>query len=73
MMELPRVQLGEGVAAIQSYATIDWMVKESVRARMRTRIKRLLAKYKYPPDKRDQAVQLVIEQAEHLAADQADD
>lgn len=60
----------ELVAAIQSSATLDWTLKESVRARMRTKIKRLLAKYKYPPDKREQAVQLVIEQAEHLTAEQ---
>lgn len=56
----------ELVTTIRSSATLDWTVKESVRARMRSRIKRLLAKYKYPPDKHEQAVQLVIEQAEHL-------
>ena len=62
----------ELVATIRSSATLDWTVKESVRARMRSRIKRLLAKYKYPPDKREQAVQLVIEQAEHLATGEQD-
>lgn len=34
---------------------------------MRSRIKRLLAKFKYPPDKQEEAVKLIIEQAEHLA------
>ena len=34
---------------------------------MRSNIKRLLAKYKYPPDKQEQAVKTIIEQAEHLA------
>ena len=62
----------ELVATIRSSATLDWTVKESVRARMRSRIKRLLAKYKYPPDKREQAVQLVIEQAEQLATGEQD-
>ncbi|MDO5049398.1 MAG: type I restriction endonuclease subunit R [Actinomycetaceae bacterium] len=56
------------VVTIQKSATIDWTVKESVRARMRSRIKRLLARYKYPPDKQEEAVKLIIEQAEHLAA-----
>lgn len=56
----------ELVATIQKSTTIDWTFKESVRARMRSRIKRLLAKYKYPPDKQEEAVRLVIEQAEHL-------
>lgn len=36
---------------------------------MRTRIKRLLAKYKYPPDKQEKVVRLVIEQAEHLTTE----
>lgn len=58
----------ELVATIRRSATIDWTLKESVRARMRSRIKRLLAKYKYPPDKQEDAVKLIIEQAEHLAA-----
>lgn len=57
----------ELVTTIQKSATIDWTFKESVRARMRSRIKRLLARYKYPPDKQEEAVRLVIEQAEHLA------
>lgn len=58
----------ELVDTIRRSATIDWTLKESVRARMRSRIKRLLAKYKYPPDKQEEAVKLIIEQAEHLAA-----
>lgn len=57
----------ELVTTIKKSATIDWTLKESVRARMRSRIKRLLTKYKYPPDKQESAVKLIIEQAEHLA------
>lgn len=63
----------ELVATIQRSATIDWTLKESVRARMRSRIKRLLAKYKYLPDKQEKAVKLIIEQAEHLAGEEGFD
>lgn len=52
---------------IQRSATIDWTVKESVRAGMRAQIRRLLAIHGYPPDKQDEAIKTVIEQAEHLA------
>jgi len=57
------------VEAIRSSVAIDWTQKESVRARMRTRIKRLLRKYGYPPDKREEAVITVIEQAEQVCRD----
>lgn len=62
----------ELVVTVNKSATIDWTVKESVRAKMRSKIRRLLAKYKYPPDKQEGAIKLIIEQAEHLAAE-ADD
>jgi type I restriction enzyme R subunit len=39
------------VEAIKNNITIDWTVKESVRAKMRAAVKRLLRKYGYPPDK----------------------
>jgi type I restriction enzyme, R subunit len=58
----------ELVKTIRESATIDWNLKESVRASMRARVRRLLAKYDYPPDKEDRAVELVLEQAELLAA-----
>ncbi len=51
---------------VRNSATIDWAVRESVRARMRVMVRRLLRKYKYPPDKQEAAVELVIEQAEVL-------
>lgn len=47
--------------------TVDWQVRDSVRAQMRLLIKRLLRKYKYPPAGWEEAVQLVLEQAEALA------
>ena len=52
------------VDAIRASVTIDWTQKEAVRARMRTKIKRLLRKHGYPPDKQQAAVVTVIEQAE---------
>lgn len=48
-------------------ATIDWAAKASVRAKLRSSIKRVLRQYNYPPDKTEQAVKLVLEQAELLA------
>lgn len=56
------------VVTIRNSATIDWTFKETVRAKMRSKIKRLLARYKYPPDRQEETVKLIIEQAEHLAA-----
>jgi type I restriction enzyme R subunit len=61
----------ELVRSVQQSATIDWNLKESVRAAMRTKVRRLLAKYDYPPDLEEKAVELVLEQAEVLAAEAA--
>lgn len=60
----------ELVGAVRSSVTIDWNLKESVRAAMRAKIRRLLAKYDYPPDYEDQAVDLVLEQAELFASNE---
>lgn len=56
------------VTTVRNSKTIDWIQKESVRAKMRSRIRRLLAIYGYPPDKQESAIKLVIEQAEHLSS-----
>lgn len=45
----------------------DWTVRDDVRAKLRSSVKRLLVKYKYPPDKQPEAIRLVIEQMESLA------
>ncbi len=45
----------------------DWMVRDDVRAKLRSSIKRLLVKHKYPPDKQPDAIKLVIEQMEAIA------
>jgi type I restriction enzyme R subunit len=50
--------------SIAKNATIDWDKRESVRAKMRVVVKRILRKYDYPPDKQEKAVQTVMEQAE---------
>jgi type I restriction enzyme R subunit len=55
------------VKAVRESATIDWAVKESVRAGMRAKVRRLLAIHGYPPDMEDAAVELVLEQAEVYA------
>ena len=57
----------ELVTAVRASATIDWNLKDSVRAAMRAKVRRLLAKYDYPPDLEDKAVELVLEQAELFA------
>lgn len=58
----------ELVVAVRESATIDWNLKDSVRAAMRSKVRRLLAKYDYPPDAEEVAVELVLEQAELFAA-----
>jgi type I restriction enzyme R subunit len=57
------------VQSIRSSATIDWTRKESVRAKMRIEVRKLLTRYGYPPDLQKAAVDLVVRQAEALAAD----
>ncbi|MDZ5448266.1 type I restriction endonuclease subunit R [Labrys sp. ZIDIC5] len=56
------------VQTIRSSATIDWTRKESVRAKMRIEVRKLLARYGYPPDLQKAAVDLVVRQAEALAS-----
>lgn len=55
------------VKAVRESATIDWNLKDSVRAAMRTKVRRLLARYDYPPDAEAKAIDLVLEQAELFA------
>ena len=51
---------------IRKSATIDWTIKDTVRAEMRAMVRRLLRKYKYPPDQQEAATELVLAQAETL-------
>jgi len=57
----------ELAAMLQNSVTVDWKVRESVRADLRLKVKRLLRKHKYPPDEQEAATQLVLQQTEVLA------
>ncbi|MCC6983606.1 MAG: type I restriction endonuclease subunit R [Bauldia sp.] len=57
------------VETIRRSASIDWTKKESVRAKMRIEVRKILSKYGYPPDLQKAAVDLVVRQAEVLAED----
>ncbi len=56
----------ELVNTVRNNVTIDWTVRENVRANLRVLVKRILRKYGYPPDKQEKATQTVLEQAEVL-------
>ena len=58
----------ELVDKVRNNVTIDWTLRENVRARLRVLVKRTLRKHGYPPDKRAKATKTVLEQAEHLSA-----
>lgn len=57
----------ELVAAVRANVTIDWTVRDNVRAQLRVLVKRILRKYGYPPDLQEKATQTVLEQAEALS------
>lgn len=57
----------EVTQTLKKSISIDWQHKESVRAKMRVLIRRVLLKYKYPPDLQTQAIEFVLEQAEVVA------
>jgi type I restriction enzyme R subunit len=56
---------------VRRNTSIDWTIRESIRAKLRVMVKRILRKYGYPPDKQEKATQTVIEQAELICADAA--
>jgi type I restriction enzyme, R subunit len=59
----------ELVKSVRENATIDWTMKENVRAKLRVMVRRILRKYGYPPDKQEKATVTVLEQAEVIARD----
>jgi type I restriction enzyme R subunit len=61
----------ELVDTVRRNVTIDWAVKDSVRAKLRLLVKKILKKHGYPPDKQTQAADTVLKQAELLCADWA--
>ena len=58
----------ELVETVRGNVTIDWTLRENVRANLRRLVKRILRKHGYPPDKQEKATRTVIEQAEVLSA-----
>ena len=52
--------------SLRQNVTVDWSNRDSVRAKLRLMVKRILRKYKYPPDQQEEAAQLVLAQAETL-------
>jgi type I restriction enzyme, R subunit len=61
----------ELVETVRNNVTIDWTLRENVRAHLRVLVKRILRKHGYPPDKQEKATQTVLEQAEVLSAEWA--
>jgi type I restriction enzyme R subunit len=61
----------ELVETVRKNVTIDWTLREDVRAQLRVLVKRILRKHGYPPDKQEKATQTVLEQAEVLSAEWA--
>jgi type I restriction enzyme R subunit len=54
---------------IRTSVTIDWTQRDSVQAEIRLKVKKILRKYGYPPDKQEKATQTVLAQAELIAKD----
>ena len=54
---------------LRKSTSVDWQVRDSVRAKLRNLVRRTLRKWKYPPDRQEEAVELVLKQAETLCAE----
>ncbi|MFN7966630.1 MAG: type I restriction endonuclease subunit R [Acidobacteriota bacterium] len=61
----------ELVETVRNNVTIDWTMRENVRAQLRVLVKRILRRYGYPPDKQERATQTVLEQAALLSGEWA--
>jgi type I restriction enzyme R subunit len=61
----------ELVNTVRANVTIDWILRENVRAQLRVLVKRILRKHGYPPDKQEKATKTVLEQAEALSLEWA--
>ncbi|MCS6895470.1 MAG: DUF3387 domain-containing protein, partial [Bacteroidia bacterium] len=62
----------ELVETVRKNVTIDWMLRENVRAQLRVLVKRILRKHGYPPDKQEKATETVLQQVEVLSAEWAE-
>ena len=61
------------VETVRNNVTIDWTLRENVRANLQRLVRRILRKHGYPPDKQEKATQTVLEQAEVLSEGWATD
>lgn len=61
----------ELVVTVRRNVTIDWTMRENVRAQLRVLVKRILRKYGYPPDLEERATRRVLEQAALLSGEWA--
>ena len=61
----------ELVRTVRANVTIDWTLRENVRAQLRVLVKRILRRYGYPPDKQENATETVLEQAALLSGEWA--
>ena len=64
-----KVIAAELIKMVRKSVTIDWNLRDGARARIRVIVKRILNKWGYPPDLQDEAVKIVLQQAELLCAD----
>ena len=69
--DILRVIAQELVETIRNNITVDWALRDSIRAEMRIKVRQILRKHGYPPDKEPKAVQNVIQQAESLSEEWA--
>ncbi len=63
LLELKKIA-HELTESLRQNLSVDWSERESVQAKLRLLVKRILRKYKYPPDLQDAAVALVLQQAQ---------
>lgn len=59
----------ELTVSLRRSVTVDWAVRDTVRAKLRVMVRTLLKRYKYPPDKQEAATEIVLKQAEALSAE----
>lgn len=57
----------ELTVSLRRSVTVDWAQRETVRARPRVMVRTLLRRYKYPPDRQEEATETVLRQAESLS------
>ena len=69
--EIRRNIARELVNTVRATVTIDWTLRENVRANLRRLVKLILRRHRYPPDRQEKATRAVLEQAEVLSADWA--